>query len=275
VASKNEGEIEKALKVEPGKKVHIKDWDPNDTLDVKDKDESEEILEGNALRLAELQYLLYAENKQAVLVVLQGMDGSGKDGTIRHVMSRINPQGCSVTGFKAPSVQEAGHDFLWRIHHAVPRRGEIGIFNRSHYEDVLVVRVHDLVPKWIWSKRYDQINAFEKLLSENNVKILKFFLHISKEKQKEKFIERLEDPKEHWKFNPEDLEKRKLWGEYMEAYEDILERCSTPWAPWFVIPSDKKWFRNLAVSQILVKALEGLNMKFPVSPFDLSKIKID
>jgi PPK2 family polyphosphate:nucleotide phosphotransferase len=261
--------------VKPGKKVNIKDWAPDDTLGLKDKDKAKGLLEENSLRLAELKYLLYAENKHAVLVVLQGMDGSGKDGTIRHVMSRINPQGCRVTSFKAPSAEELDHDFLWRIHHAVPCKGEIGIFNRSHYEDVIVVRVHDLVPKSVWSKRYDQINAFEELLAENNVKILKFFLHISKERQKEKFLERLEDPKEYWKFNPDDLEKRKLWDRYMEAYDDVLERCSTPWASWFVIPADKKWFRDLAVSQIIVEALEGLDMKFPKSRFDLSKIKID
>ena len=268
-------QIERILRVESGKKVSLEDWDPDDTFGFKNKDAAKEMLEKNASRLAELQYLLYAENKHAILLVLQGMDGSGKDGTIRHVLSRMNPQGCKVTGFKAPSTEESDHDYLWRIHHAIPNKGEIGVFNRSHYEDVLVVRVHELVPKSIWSKRYDQINAFEKLLAENNVKILKFFLHISKERQKEKFLERLEDPKEHWKFNPDDLEKRKLWDQYMKANNDVLERCSTPWAPWFVIPADKKWFRDFAVSEILIEALEGLDMKFPRSPVDLSKIKIE
>jgi PPK2 family polyphosphate:nucleotide phosphotransferase len=199
------------------------------------------------------------------------MDGAGKDGTIRHVMSGVNPQGCRVTSFKSPSAEETAHDFLWRIHNAIPERGEIGIFNRSHYEDALVVRVHDLVPEAIWSQRYKQINRFEKTLAENNVKILKFYLHISKEEQKNRFQQRLEDRAKWWKLSPTDFQERKYWNDYMEAYEDVLRRCSTPWAPWYIIPANKNWFRNLAVSHVIVKTLDDLNMKFPKPSFNVSR----
>jgi len=202
------------------------------------------------------------------------MDASGKDGTVRHVMTGLNPQACRATSFKVPSPEEASHDFLWRIHKAMPARGEIGIFNRSQYEDVLVVRVHELVPKSVWSGRYDQINAFEKLMSANGVTILKFFLHISKKEQLERLEQRLKDPTRNWKISEADFKERQRWDDYVKAYEAVLSRCNESRAPWFVIPANKKWFRNLAVSQIIVETLERMNPKFPKPTVDLSKIKV-
>jgi PPK2 family polyphosphate:nucleotide phosphotransferase len=203
------------------------------------------------------------------------MDAGGKDGTIRHVMSGLNPQGCRVTSFKVPTEEELAHDYLWRIHRAVPAKGEIGIFNRSHYGDVLVVRVHNLVPKRVWSKRFEQINAFERILAETGVTIVKFFLHISKEEQKRRLQDRLDDSSKHWKISPADFEERKYWDDYVKAYEDILARCSTPWAPWYVIPADHKWFRNLAVADVLVRTLKDMRMRFPKSKLDLSKFVLE
>ena len=263
--------LRKALLVPPGKKVKLKRYDPDDTLGFKNDAKSQQMLEKSLRRLDALQYLLYASKKCALLIILQAMDCGGKDGTIRHVMSGVNPQGCRVTSFKTPSAEEAAHDFLWRIHKAIPDRGEIGIFNRSHYEDVLVVRVHKLVPEAVWSKRYEQINRFERILAENKVKILKFYLHISKKEQKKRIQERLKDPTKNWKLSPEDFKERKYWNDYMEAYEDALRYCSTPWAPWYIIPSNKHWFRNLAVSHIIIKAMEDLNMKFPKPTFDIRR----
>ena len=262
------------LIVEPGKKARLADRNPNATPGIKNKAAAEEALQKNTARLAELQYLLYAENKHAVLIVFQALDAGGKDGTIRHVMSSLNPQGTAVTSFKVPSAEEAAHDFLWRIHKAAPRKGEFAIFNRSHYEDVLVVRVHNLVPKAVWSQHYDHINGFEKLLADHNVKILKFFLHISKEEQRARFEKRLDDPTRQWKLSPADFSERSYWDSYFEAYEDALTRCSTECAPWYVIPANKKWFRNLAVSQILVECLEELSMKFPPPSMDLDQVKL-
>ncbi len=262
------------LIVEPGCKARLRDRDPEATPGIKGREAAEKALAKNMKRLEELQYLLYAESKRAVLIVFQAMDAGGKDGTIRHVMSALNPQGCSVTPFKVPTSEEAKHDFLWRIHKATPRLGEFAIFNRSHYEDVLVVRVHNLVPKSIWAKRYDHINSFEKLLAESQVSIIKFFLHISKDEQKERFQNRLEDPTRQWKLSSADFSERDYWDDYIEAYEDALTRCSTPWAPWYVIPANKKWCRNLAVSQILVEALEDLGMKFPPPSLDVSKVRL-
>ena len=262
------------LIVPPGKAVKLDRFHPDDTLGWKKDGKTQAHLEKVLRRLDGIQYLLYAEKQHALLVVLQSMDAGGKDGAVRHVMSGLNPQGCRVTSFKAPTAEEAGHDFLWRVHKAVPSKGEIGIFNRSHYEDVLIARVHQLVPESVWSKRYDQINDFEKALTESNVTILKFFLHISKEEQKGRFEERLEDKTKRWKISPADFEERKRWGEYQKAYEVALSRCSTPWAPWYIIPADKKWFRNLAVSHIMLRALEGLKMKYPKAAFDLSKFKL-
>jgi PPK2 family polyphosphate:nucleotide phosphotransferase len=202
------------------------------------------------------------------------MDAAGKDGTIRHVMSGVNPQGCRVTGFKVPSAEELDHDYLWRIHAAVPGRGEIGIFNRSHYESVLVERVHNLVPEPVWSKRYDQINDFEKLLANDGVMILKFFLHISREEQRERLLARLHDPTKVWKCSPTDFSERPLWDAYTKAYEEALSRCSTEWAPWFIIPANKKWYRNLAVSQVIVETLAGADMHYPPPTFDVSKVTL-
>ena len=266
--------LNKRFVILPHKSVRLNDFDPDDTAGLNKGDKVHARLEKNILRMEDLQYRLYAEGRRALLIVLQGIDASGKDGTVRHVMSGLNPQGCRVTSFKVPSVEEAGHDFLWRIHKAMPAHGEIGIFNRSHYEDVLVVRVHQLVPKSVWSARYDQINAFEKLMSENGVTILKFFLHISKDEQKQRFEQRLGDPTRNWKISPADFKERKYWGEYRKAYETVLSRCSSSTAPWYVIPSNKKWFRNLAVSQIIVETLERMSPRFPKPTSDLSKIKV-
>ncbi|MEI6084526.1 MAG: polyphosphate kinase 2 family protein [Verrucomicrobiota bacterium] len=261
------------LRVKPGHKLKLADWDAGATLGF-EKDKAQDLLAKNTRRLAALQTRLYAESRRAVLIVLQGMDASGKDGTVAHVMGGVNPQGCRVTSFKAPTTEERAHDFLWRIHKAVPARGEIGIFNRSHYEDVLIVRVHNLVPEKVWSGRYRQINDFEALLLASGVQILKFFLHIDKDEQRDRLQARLEDPTKNWKFNPGDLEERKLWKDYQRAYEDALRQCSTPAAPWFIIPANKKWFRNLAVSQIIVETLEKLDPQFPPPVAGLSKIVI-
>ncbi len=263
----------KELMARPGKKVKLAKWDPEETLGWEKGHRMDSSLEKATERLDKLQYLLYAEHKHALLVVLQGMDAAGKDGAIRHVMAGVNPQGCRVTLFKTPTAEELEHDFLWRIHKAVPERGDIGIFNRSHYEDVLVVRVHNLVPKEVWRRRYEQINEFESILQENGVRILKFFLHISKEEQKKRFEQRIDDPDRRWKISEDDFKERKYWGEYRAAYEDALTRCGTPEAPWFVIPANKKWFRNLAVSHIIVETLDGMKMKFPPPTVDVKKLK--
>ncbi|MCX7887407.1 MAG: polyphosphate kinase 2 family protein [Verrucomicrobiae bacterium] len=260
--------------IKPGQHVHLAHFNPDDTGPCHDKSGAEKQLAHNVQRLAELQQRFYAEARRALLIIIQGMDASGKDGTIRHVMSGLNPQSCRVTSFKAPSALELAHDFLWRIHQAVPGRGEIGIFNRSHYEDVLVVRVHNLLPEPVWSKRYQHINNFERMLTDEGVVIRKFFLHISKHEQLKRLQQRLQDPGKNWKFNRLDLTERKHWHDYMRAYETALARCSTEWAPWFVIPSNKKWFRNLAVSAILVETLEELNPRFPPPNPDLKKIKL-
>ena len=214
-------------------------------------------------RLVELQVALYAESKQALLVVLQGRDASGKDGLTRTVFGPLNSQGCVVSNFKRPTDYELARDYLYRVHHLVPPKGTIGIFNRSHYEDVLVVRVHGLVPKDVWSKRYEQINQFEKMLSENGVTVLKFMLHISKDEQKQRLIDRLNDPLKNWKFQVGDLEERKRWADYTEAYEDALERTSTEWAPWYVVPADRKRTRDLLVARQVVDALERMAPRFP------------
>jgi len=255
--------FEKQLIVPPGSRVRLDRHDPGDTCGVANKDDAARRLAKNVERLAALQYRLYAENRRALLIVLQAMDGGGKDGTIRRVMSGVNPQGCRVTSFKAPSAEELAHDFLWRIHKATPARGEIGVFNRSHYEDVLIVRVHNLVPEAVWSRRYDQINRFEDILAENHVVIRKFFLHISKDEQRKRLEARVGDKTKSWKVNPADFHERKRWAEYMKAYEEALTRCSTDRAPWFVVPANHKWFRNLAVSSILVETLETMDPRLP------------
>jgi PPK2 family polyphosphate:nucleotide phosphotransferase len=258
--------------VPAGKKVNLSKFDPSFTGAYKDKAKAKEELEETSARLRTLQNVLYADSSKALLIVLQAMDTGGKDGTIRQVFSCVNPQGCRVTSFKAPSEDELAHDFLWRIHAAVPAKGYVGIFNRSHYEDVLIVRVHNLVPKEVWSRRYDQINAFENILAQNNITILKFFLHISKDEQLKRLEARQTDPEKNWKFNPEDLEERKRWNDYIKAYEEALSRCSTQSAPWFIIPGDHKWFRNLAVANIVTQALEDLKPRFP-TPKAKNKLK--
>jgi PPK2 family polyphosphate:nucleotide phosphotransferase len=260
--------------VSPGTRVTLADHDPGYSGDYRSKDETKAELKRNVKRLRELQKVLWAEGKHALLIVLQAMDAGGKDGTIKHVMRGVNPQGCQVTSFKVPTEEELDHDFLWRIHKAVPRRGYIGIFNRSQYEDVLVVRVHGLVPEEAWQQRYEQINQFEKLLADTGTTILKFFLHISKEEQKERFEARLHDPRKNWKFSMKDVEERGYWDKYMRAYEDALNRCSTPWAPWHIIPANRKWYRNLAISQVIVEALERLGMRYPPALPDVDKIII-
>lgn len=217
-------------------------------------------------KLTKLQALFYADGRRALLVVLQGRDASGKDGTIRTVFGACNPQGCQVSSFKAPTPLELSHDYLWRVHQAVPARGMIGIFNRSHYEDVLVVRVRNLVPAATWKKRYDQINAFEKHLAENGVTILKFCLHMSKDEQREQFLERLTDPKKNWKFRAGDLEDRALWNEYTAAYRDALRKCSTPWAPWYVVPGDNATARNYMVTRVINETLQDMDLAYPRAP---------
>jgi PPK2 family polyphosphate:nucleotide phosphotransferase len=260
--------------VKPSRNVRLSRHDPDDTAGFKDKERAAEQLARNIQRLADLQHRFYAENQRALLVVFQAMDAAGKDGTIRQVMSGLNPQSCRVTSFKAPTADELDHDYFWRIHHAVPARGEIGIFNRSHYEEVLIVRVRNLVPKSVWSKRYAQINDFERLLTDNGVVIRKFFLHISKDEQRERMKARLHNPQKNWKFNPGDLAERQHWGDYQRAYEDALSQCSPQRAPWFIIPANKKWFRNLAVSSILVETLEELDPQYPKPLPGLSRIRV-
>jgi PPK2 family polyphosphate:nucleotide phosphotransferase len=265
-------DLMKQCVVKPGSKVKLDERDAADTFGLH---QDEAAMEENLKKLANLQRLLYADQKHAVLIVLQALDAGGKDGTIRHVMSGVNPQGCQVASFKAPSSEELAHDFLWRIHKAVPRLGDIGIFNRSQYEDVLIVRVHKMVPKPVWRQRYRQINRFERTLAENNVTILKFFLHISKDEQKKRFEERLTNPKKNWKLSAPDFKERQHWDEYIKAYEAALRRCSTEWAPWYVIPANDKWFRNFAISSIIVRTLEKMDLKYPPPSIDLSKVSFD
>jgi PPK2 family polyphosphate:nucleotide phosphotransferase len=262
-----------ALRVKPGSAFRVGDWDPDDTsLAPGDKDETLGASEKAHEKIDELQELLFAEHRHKLLVILQGMDTSGKDGTVRHVLRGVSPQAVRVIAFKKPSQPEMEHDFLWRVHINTPGDGELFIYNRSHYEDVLVVRVHSLVPKAVWSKRYEQINDFEKLLTENGVTILKFFLHISRDEQRKRLQERLDDPKKRWKFQHGDIEERKLWDDYMKAYEDAVGKTSTEHAPWYVVPSDKKWYRNWVVASLIVRTLEKLDMHYPQP--DLSSEKI-
>ncbi|HXN19207.1 MAG TPA: polyphosphate kinase 2 family protein [Candidatus Binatus sp.] len=261
------------LAVQPGHKVKLSKWDPDDTRGFEKDPEMKDSLEKAIKRLVGFQYRLYAEKKRALLLIFQGIDAAGKDGTIRHVMSGVDPQGCVVKSFKVPSAEEAAHDFLWRVHKAIPGYGEIGVFNRSHYEDVLIVRVHELVSRDVWSRRYDQINEFETMLEENKVRILKFFLHISKDEQRKRFLERIEDPDKRWKISEDDFKERKYWHDYTAAYEDALEACSTKKAPWFIIPANKKWFRNLAVSHIIDETFREMDIKFPPPTINLKKLK--
>lgn len=254
----------KRYRVDPGEKFDLARYDPDDTsLAEGGRRQGEKASEKLCARLGELQDVLYAEHRWKLLIILQGMDTSGKDGTIRHVMGGVDPLGVRVISFKKPSDEELDHDFLWRVHSKVPGRGEIAIFNRSHYEDVLVVRVHKLVPEKVWRKRYGQINDFEEMLAKNDTVILKFFLHISKDEQRQRLQERVDDPKKRWKFQKGDIDERKLWDDYMEAYEEAVEKTSTDFAPWHVVPSNAKWYRNYVIASILVKRLEALKMKLP------------
>ena len=275
VGDKKVDKILRTLRVEPGKKFRLSRRDPADTggLSLESK-HAKELLRGGVDRLAELQGKLYAQDKWGVLVVFQAMDAAGKDGTIKHVMSGINPQGVQVYSFKGPSAEELDHDFLWRTMKCVPERGRIGIFNRSYYEEVLVVRVHPeflgaqklppaLLSKNIWKERFEDINAFERYLSRNGILVVKFFLNVSKKEQKKRFLERLDMPEKNWKFSINDAKERGFWDDYMTCYEDLLEATSTKWAPWHVVPADNKWFTRLAVMATLVRALENLDLAYP------------
>ncbi len=247
-----------------GARVRLSEWDCEGAKHRRfDKNDEKEVISSLREKLSELQGLLYAEHKHKVLIILQAMDTAGKDSVIKHVFEGVNPQGVRVATFKEPTSRELDHDYLWRVHKEVPAKGEIVIFNRSHYEDVLAVRVHELVPERVWRRRFDQINDFERMLSEEGVIILKFFLHIDKAEQKKRLMERLEDTAKNWKFSASDLRERSLWSVYTKAYEDALGKTSTAWAPWHIIPSNRRWHRNLVVSRIIVKTLEGLRMEYP------------
>ncbi|MCU1317825.1 MAG: polyphosphate-dependent kinase [Candidatus Acidoferrum typicum] len=263
-----------------GEKFRLKDWDPAATTGVKNKQHAQNILDAREGVLSRLQEKLYAQDRWALLVVLQALDAAGKDGVIKHVMSGVNPQGCDVHAFKSPSNEELHHDYLWRTQKCIPERGKIGIFNRSYYEEVLVVRVHptllragrlpdELITKHIWDQRYEDINAYEEYLTRNGVMIRKFFLHVSKEEQKKRFLERLEDPKKNWKFAMADVNERGFWKDYQEAYEEMIQNTAEKHAPWFVVPADNKWFTRLIVASAIIQALDELHLSFP----DVDKAK--
>jgi PPK2 family polyphosphate:nucleotide phosphotransferase len=263
------------VKVRPGTKIRLRDIDPDNTGGYASKDETLQCLDKLRERLSTLQEALYAEDQRSLLIVLQAMDTGGKDGALKSIMTGINPAGVQVTSFKAPSSEELSHDFLWRVHKAVPDKGIIGVWNRSHYEDVLIVRVHKLVEKKVWQARYEDINNFEAMLARNGVTLLKFFLHISKDEQKERLQARLDNPEKNWKFNPGDLKERALWDDYQDAFEDALNKCSTEHAPWTVVPANKKWARNIALAEAVVEALETMKPQYPKANFDPKSIVID
>jgi len=251
-------------RIDPKKPIKIKKLDANNLGEWEGKKKAaQKTFKDLQKELAELQQVLYAEQKHKILILFQAMDTGGKDGTIRALLEKVNPQGVKIANFKVPSTVELDHDYLWRVHAMVPGKGEIVIFNRSHYEDVLVVRGHELVPKEVWKKRFDQINAFEKMLAEEGTTILKFYLNIDKKEQKQRFLERLTDPQKQWKFNPNDLEERKKWDAYQDAYQDVLNKTSTAWAPWYAIPANRNWYRTLCVSSIITDALRSLKLKYP------------
>ncbi len=264
--------IQKLL-VKPGRNPKLRAFDTGATPGCETREEAAAQLPEMLTDLRKLQYRLFAENKRAVLVVLQAMDAAGKDGLVRGVFSGFNPQACRVTPFKTPTAEELAHDYLWRIHKAVPPKGEIGVFNRSHYEDVLIVRVHEFVAKDVWKARYEQIRVFEKLLADNGVTIVKLFLHISRKEQKERLLARLENPERNWKFSEADLAERKYWDDYQAAYEEALGRCSTRESPWYIIPSDHKWDRNWAVAHILKKTMQDMKLKFPAPLTDVKALR--
>ena len=250
------------LLVRPSSTLKLSEYDPDNTLGRNQDDPESEFGKLQAV-MSDLQYKLYVEKGKSILVVLQGMDTSGKDGTIRHVISAFNPVGCRVESFKAPTNEELSHDFLWRIHKVVPQKGLVGVFNRSHYEDVVEVRVQNLVPKSVWYKRYDRINQFERGLTEDKVKIIKFYLHISKQEQKKRLLERLSHPEKRWKVNEYDFEKHKKWEQYLKAYRDAIIYCSKKDAPWYIIPANKKWFRNWVISKIIIDTMRELKIRYP------------
>lgn len=263
-------------RVVPDSLVNLNEWNPDDRSAFDEsKQDAKARMDELRDELEALQEVLYAEHKHKLLMVIQAMDTGGKDGLISHVFEGVNPQGVGVASFKAPTSEELDHDYLWRIHKQVPGKGEMVIFNRSHYEDVLVVRVHQLVEEAVWSRRYQQINDFERMLTEEGTTIMKFYLNIDKDEQKRRLEDRLRQPEKQWKFNVGDLDERKLWPDYMLAYEDVLSKTSTVWAPWYIIPANQNWYRNLVAAQILVDTLSSLKMKYPEPTLDLSKIKIE
>lgn len=268
------GEFAKPFRITDGKQFRLKDIDPGDTNGFKSKEPASKTLEDGIVLLSELQEKLYAQDRHALLLIFQAMDAAGKDSTIKHVMSGVNPQGCQVYSFKAPSDEELDHDFMWRTTRCLPERGRIGIFNRSYYEEVLVVRVHpeilakeklplELMTKDIWQERFEDINAFERYVTRNGVSICKFFLHVSKQEQKKRFLERLEEPEKNWKFSLMDVQERKRWDDYMRAYEDMIRNTSSGYAPWYVVPADNKWFTRVVVAAAIIDTLEGMNLAFP------------
>lgn len=259
--------------VDPGAKVRLGKIDPNYSGKDESHDTAAEDIASDVARIDRLQYLLYADASYSLLIVLQGLDAAGKDGAIRHLFAGMNPQGTFVVPFKQPNKVELAHDFLWRVHRNAPGKGEVVIYNRSHYEDVLAVRVHKLVPRAVWSKRYDLINGFERMLSENGTRILKFYLHISPDEQLERFKQRLDDPARQWKISDSDYSERALWPKYMKAYEEAIERTSTKYAPWYVIPSNHKWFRNLAISRIVADSMDQMGLKVPKPSVDIAAIR--
>ena len=270
----------KTHQIKPGAKVNLAKTDPEDTGEFRDslngKSKAERATASVLENLRSLQPRLYADGRYALLIILQAMDTGGKDGTIKHVMSGINPLGCRVSSFKVPTPVELAHDFLWRVHQEVPSKGYVGIFNRSHYEDVLVTRVHGLVSDSLAAQRFKQINKFERLLFESGTTILKFFLHISKDEQRARLEARIRDPEKRWKFNPSDLVERKLWAKYQSAYEDAIQATSTKHVPWYIVPANRKWYRNLVVARTVVHALEGMKLKLPPLPsgVDFARLKV-
>ena len=271
---KESARLAEPYRVSKGERFRLKDYDTSDTGEVKNKEQNQKIIDNRVGLLSSLQEKLYAQDRWALLLVIQGMDAAGKDGVIKHVMSGVNPQGCDVHAFKTPSNEELNHDYLWRAHRCVPERGQIGIFNRSYYEEVLVVRVHptllhaqrlpdSLITKHIWEQRYDDINTFEHYLMQNGIVIRKFFLHVSKEEQKKRFLERLEDSKKNWKFSMADVKERAYWKDYQEAFEETIQNTATKHAPWYVVPADHKWYTQLVVASAIITALEELDLCFP------------
>ena len=266
------GRYYKSFQIKPSTRIRLGKWDPK-VIGEHTKKEALRKIEKLREQISDMQMRLYAERQRSLLICLQGQDASGKDGVVRHVIGSMNPEGCRVVNFKEPTKEELDHDFLWRIEHQMPRKGEVVIFNRSHYEDVLIVRVHDLVPKSIWSRRYRQINDFEQRQLANGTHILKFFLHISKEEQLERFEQRLDDPAKRWKISEADYTEREYWEEYEKAYEEVFAKCNSTGAPWFLIPADHKWFRDLAISEIIVAALEALKIQVPKPTVDIADIR--